>query len=597
MSRPTTHLRLAVGRLRLYRNREPAVELIEDGTNSPLPETMIPLVVPAPKSVAEGDYLVVKVERLAGDVLQARYERRLGPLQTPSIDVEIVSILYGLTRGWSSAAQDEARHQASTIARKAGGQRRDLLKMPLVTIDDETAKDHDDAVYCETQPGGGWRLWVAIADVSAYVTPGSMLDVMALERATSIYLPQDVIPMLPEALSNNICSLKPDSERLCLVCEISFSSTGAVNDYSFYEGLMRSSARLTYNQVEAVLSGSARPSTPVAQHVAALRTLGALYTQLKNRRIERGALDIESSQAVFIFDKRRHLKDVVFPPRNDAHKVIEECMISANVCAADFCAKLPFSTPYRVHEPPAEPDHLELVHFARRHNLKLDGRIGPTSKAYQYLAKQISQNDHSNILSLQILRAMSKAQYKTRNIGHFGLSLDAYTHFTSPIRRYADLLVHRSIKAGLALKKSGQHDFDYSEDVLDTMLDEINQRTQQAERASRFAEGWHKCALMQGRVGESFTGRISGVATFGLFVQLDAPAVDGLVHVSDLGRDYFEFDARRQQLIGTRTRTKFSVGDAMQITLTKVDQHRGRLAFTPNQRDPKRRPPPRKRHR
>lgn len=581
MSIPSVPKRLAVGRLKLQYNGDHAVELVEGGIDAPLPEAVLQLVSPAPKPATAGDYLVVAVERGAGNVLRAHYERRLGPSRTPGIDLEIVSILYGISRHWPQEIQDQAHHQANKIARKADGQRRNLLKMPLVTIDDETAKDHDDAVYCQAQSGGGWRLWVAIADVSAYVTPDSVLDEVARARGTSIYLSQDVIPMLPEVLSNDMCSLKPNSKRLCLVCEMSFSATGEITNYSFYEGLMQSHARLSYNQVETVLSGATHLPKLVVPHCDALRTLGELYKQLKIRRSERGAIDIDANQATFIFTKQRQLKDIVRPPRTDAHKVIEECMISANVCAADFCTSHKRSSLYRVHEPPAPTDHLELMQFARLNKLNLDSHTEPTSKSYQRIAQKLSELDSSGVLALQILRAMSKAQYKTRNIGHFGLALPAYTHFTSPIRRYADLIVHRTIKAGIAMRRNKGFDFDYSETELDTMADEINQCTQRAEWAQRFAENWQKCVLMQQHPGQVFAARISGVLVFGVFIQLDAPAVDGLVHVSDLGRDYFEFDARRQQLIGTRTKERFRIGDVIQVRLAGVDELRRRLAFVP----------------
>ena len=594
MSRPKSKKQMAVGRLTIQRQGEQAVELIEGKTDSPLHQKVIRLKSPAP--VVAGEYLVVALEKVADNLYEAHYERRLGPAPSPGIEADIATILYNLPQGWSPALTEAARQLAQKPpAQTAGKKRRDLRQLPFVTIDDESAKDHDDAVYCEAIKAGGWRLWVAIADVSAYVTEGSALDEAAQARGTSVYFPQAVIPMLPEVLSNDICSLKPDVDRLCLICEMTFSASGERSDYRFYEGLIRSGGRLTYNEVEAVLTSHTQDQGTAAAHTQALRTLAALYQKLCELRKQRGAVDVEVTQSLFAFDAKGRVKQALCLTRGDAHKIIEECMISANVCAADFINELPLPALYRVHEPPPQTDHLALANFARSLNLNLDTHATPRPKDYQRLANQLAEKDHTGAAALQVLRALSKAQYQTRNIGHFGLALEAYTHFTSPIRRYADLIVHRAIKAGIALHQQGKHQFDYSEAALEAIAETINSCARRAEWAARFAENWLKCGLMQHRTGEKFTASVSGVVAFGLFVQLDQQIVEGLVHVSDMGEEYFKFDASRHQLVGTRTQKRFRIGDAVRVKLDKVDWHRGQLTFTLAGSDTKRRRPRRPR--
>jgi ribonuclease R len=441
------------------------------------------------------------------------------------------------------------------------GRRVDLRGLPLVTIDGEDARDFDDAVYCERRARGGWRLVVAIADVAHYVDSGSALDVEARERGNSVYLPDRVVPMLPEALSNELCSLKPDVPRLALVCDMSVSESGRVGRYRFYEAIIHSHARLTYTRVAAHLDGRDEDlPVPVIESLAAIHDL---YRTLRREREARGALDFDAPEQKLILDNGL-LERIVPVERNDAHKLIEEAMITANVCAAKFLAKHDRQLLYRVHEGPTVEKWEDL-----RAALALVGiRVGkglPGVVELKRIVDLVAARPDRALLETLVLRSMSQAVYSPRNLGHFGLALPHYAHFTSPIRRYADLLVHRSIKS--VLREDGVED----EPHLGEIGEHISYTERRADEVSRAVADWLKCEFAAGYVGETFLGTVVSVAPFGLFVELDRIFVQGLLHISNLGNDYFEALGGGLAIVGTRSGLRFSLGDRFEVVLADVN--------------------------
>ncbi|MGH8707540.1 MAG: ribonuclease R, partial [Burkholderiales bacterium] len=435
----------------------------------------------------------------------------------------------------------------------------------FVTIDGETARDFDDAVYAQKE-GKGFRLWVAIADVSHYVRDGEPLDQDARERGTSVYFPRRVLPMLPEKLSNGLCSLNPEVERLAMVCEMAITAAGAVARYEFYPALFRSQARLTYTEVWAKLSGGRAPG-----HLAVLYEL---FKTLHAARVQRGAIDFETLETKMEFDARGKIARIVAEPRNDAHRLIEECMLAANVCAGDFLSARGHPALYRVHDVPAEEKVRALREFLAELGLQLSGGEKPHPKDYAQLLERIKSRPDFALLQTILLRSLKQAVYTPENVGHFGLAFDAYVHFTSPIRRYPDLLTHRAIKAALAGRR-------YESVNWDELGRHCSETERRADDASRDVESWLKCHYMQDHVGEVFEGAVTGVTAFGLFVTLDEYFVDGLVHISELGRDYFEFDAARHMLLGSRTKKRYRLADRMKVKLMRVDLDSRKIDFVP----------------
>jgi ribonuclease R len=452
-------------------------------------------------------------------------------------------------------------------------EREDLRDLPLVTIDGETAKDFDDAVYAEKK-GKGWRLIVAIADVSHYVLPGDALDVGAIERGNSVYFPRRVIPMLPEALSNGICSLMPDVERLCMVCDMHISAKGEIKKYRFYPAVMHSKARLTYTKVWDMVQHPEGETAQQYQHVLPqIDMLYSLFKAFSAARAVRGAIDFETVETEMRFDEQGKISEIVPVIRNDAHKLIEECMLAANVCAADILLTKEHECVYRVHEGPT-PEKLEnLRTYLQSAGLSLDGGDEPSAGDYAVLLEKIKLRDDAPLFQTMLLRSLSQAVYSPDNKGHFGLSYEAYTHFTSPIRRYPDLLVHRAIKAILAGKK-------YSPvmkwEALGTQCSMTERR---ADDASRDVQNWLKCYYMQDKVGEEFEGVISAVTGFGIFVLLDNVFVEGLVHVSELGTDYFHFDEVRKELKGERTGKVYRMTGRVKIKVARVSLETSKIDF------------------
>jgi ribonuclease R len=494
-----------------------------------------------------------------------RVSEVLGHHADPGMEIEIAVRKFDLPHEFSKRALAAARELPDTLQRQDYENRRDLRALEFVTIDGETARDFDDAVVCRRE-GKGFRLWVAIADVSHYVRPGDPLDQDALERGTSVYFPRRVIPMLPEKLSNGLCSLNPDVERLAMVCEMAITPKGEIAQYEFYNAVFRSRARLTYTGVWEKLSSGRAPEN--------LHNLYALFKVLHQARWQRGAIDFETVETRMIFDPKGKIEKIVAEPRNDAHRLIEECMLAANVCAGNFIARHRHPALYRVHDVPTVEKVGALRDFLAELGLQLPGGEIPRPKDYAQLLERIQKRPDFALLQTILLRSLKQAVYSPENLGHFGLAFEAYVHFTSPIRRYPDLLVHRVIKALLQKKTYASVDWE----ALGRHCSETERR---ADDASRDVENWLKCYYMRDHVGKVFVGTITGVAAFGLFVTLDDYFVDGLVHISELGRDYFQYDATRHALMGERTRKRFRLADRMKVKLVRVDLDTRKIDLVP----------------
>jgi ribonuclease R len=496
----------------------------------------------------------------------------LGSYADPGMEIEIALRKFDLPHEFSRKALALAHSMPEGVREDDRKGRRDLRRLPFVTIDGETAKDFDDAVQAERE-GKGFRLRVAIADVSHYVRPGDALDADAKQRGTSVYFPRRVIPMLPEKLSNGLCSLNPHVDRLAVVCDMAIAPSGKVARYEFYAAVFRSHARLTYTAVWDMLSRRRANQD--------LLTLYEVYQVLARERERRGAIDFESVETRMEFDARGKILRIVPEPRNEAHRLIEECMLAANVCAGDFLAARGHPVLYRVHDVPAPEKVAALRDFLAELGLALPGGDKPRPKDYaQLLAKIRPRPDHA-LLQTILLRSMKQAVYTPDNVGHFGLAFDAYVHFTSPIRRYPDLLVHRAIKAVLSNQR-------YSGINWEELGRHCSETERRADDASRDVESWLKCFYMQDHVGGVYEGTITGVTAFGLFVMLDNYYVDGLVHISELGRDYYRFEANRHLLLGERTGKRYRLADRIRVKLVRVDLETRRIDLVPADREERR---------
>ena len=496
----------------------------------------------------------------------------LGNYADPGMEIEIALRKHDLPYEFSSEAKAQTRKLPDVVRKKDWAGREDLTKLPLVTIDGETAKDFDDAVYCERQ-GKGYRLIVAIADVSHYVDAASALDKDAFDRGNSVYFPRRVIPMLPEKLSNGLCSLNPQVERLAMVADMAISATGEIKNYRFYPAVIWSHARLTYTKVAAALyENDAATRAELAPLLPHLENLDKLFRVLLTARAKRGAIDFETTETRMIFDDNGKIAQIVPEVRNDAHRLIEECMLAANVCASDFLATREHPALYRVHDSPSEDKLAKLREFLKEFGLGLGGGDEPRASDFARLLEQVKDRPDAQLLQTVMLRSLKQAMYSPDNVGHFGLAYESYTHFTSPIRRYPDLLIHRGIKA--ALGGDQYRPGDWEQIGLHCSMTE-----RRADDATRDVVAFLKCYFMQDRVGEEFTGSVSAVVPFGLFVALDDIFIEGLLHISDLGSDYFHYDETRHALMGERTGKQFRLSDRVKVQLVRVDMATNKIDF------------------
>nr|HPQ94889.1 ribonuclease R [Thiolinea sp.] len=501
----------------------------------------------------------------------------LGDHMAPGMEIDIALRSHELPFEWPEDVRQEAAALADTVPEKAKAGRMDLRSLPLVTIDGADARDFDDAVYCERQ-GKHWRLLVAIADVSHYVRLKSPLDREASLRGTSVYFPGEVIPMLPEALSNGLCSLNPQVDRLCLVCEIHVDDHGRILSHTFHEAVMHSHARLTYDAVARMVverDEAARSGHP--QLLPHLDNLYRLFQVLLQARQRRGAIDFETVETRIVFGEDRKIAQLLPRERNDAHRIIEECMILANVCAARFLTRHEMPTLYRNHDYP-DPDKLEdLRTFLAGIGLSLGGGAEPEPSDYARVMEQAQGRPDLHLIQTVLLRSLSQALYGPDGIGHFGLALDDYAHFTSPIRRYPDLLVHRGIRH--ILQGGNKDNFPYGHNDMQSLGEHCSMTERRADDATRDVEAWLKCEYMQEHVGESFDGIISAVTGFGLFVELSGIFVEGLVHVTALTNEYYKFDPVRHRLTGQNSGRTFRLGDGIRVTVARVDLDERKIDF------------------
>ena len=502
----------------------------------------------------------------------ARVVELLGDYGDPGMEIQIALRKHSLPHVFPPEVEKLAAKYAPVVTAKDCKGRLDLRGLPLVTIDGETARDFDDAVYCETHGRGEFRLIVAIADVSYYVKPGDALDTEAKQRGNSVYFPRQVIPMLPEHLSNGLCSINPDVDRLCMACDMTVNAQGTITDYSFHEAVMRSHARLTYTVVAAMLVDKTAGTPAQRKLLPQLKNLYTLFGKLVKARAKRGAIDFETTETEILFNAQRKIERIVPVKRNDAHRVIEECMLAANVCASDFLAENGQLMLYRVHEGPTPEKLAALREFLGSFGFDLSGGDKPHAKDYAALLAKVRDRPDAQLLQTVMLRSLKQAVYSPKNAGHFGLAYESYTHFTSPIRRYPDLLVHRAIKAVLA--KSRYEPGDWT-----ALGEQCSMTERRADEATRDVTNWLKCYYMQDKVGESYNGSISGVTGFGVFVALDDIYAEGLVHVSDLGKDYFHFDAAKHQMMGERTKRRFRLGDRVRVKVMRANLDSARIDF------------------
>ena len=533
----------------------------------------------------------------------------LGEIDDPGMEIEIAVRKYEVPHCFSPETLAQAAGLPDKIRPIDRKNRIDLTDVALITIDGEDARDFDDAVYCEPAKVGrakGWRLVVAIADVSHYVKPGEALDNDAYERATSVYFPRRVIPMLPEKLSNGLCSLNPNEDRLAMVCDMLVTATGEIYAYQFFPAVINSHARFTYNEVAAILGNTRGPEAMRRKdRIDDLLNLNEVYRALVKERGKRGAIDFETTETQIVCDENGRIEKIIPRTRNEAHKLIEEAMLAANVCAADFIAGAKHPSLYRVHEGPTPEKKTLLQNYLKALGLGLSIGDDPHPREYQEIAAATKDRVDAEQIHSMLLRSMQQAIYTSSNSGHFGLAYDAYTHFTSPIRRYPDLLVHRVIKAVLGSKRyllsKGMVEsmplarslakpsrqaktvkavtLTAEGEVWETAGAHCSANERRADEASRDVEAWLKCRYMREHLGEEYSGRVSAATNFGLFVQLDGLYVEGLVHITELGGEYFRFDEVKQDLRGERTGVRYAVGSRVRVQVSRVDLDGRKIDF------------------
>ena len=501
----------------------------------------------------------------------------LGDHMAPGMEIDIAIRSHELPYEWPEAVESEISTLSAAVPEAAKRGREDIRELPLVTIDGEDARDFDDAVYCEPH-GKGWRLIVAIADVSSYVLSGTALEHEARLRGTSVYFPGRVIPMLPEVLSNGLCSINPGVDRLCLACELFISAAGQVRDFRFFEGVMRSWARLTYTEVAAaVVARETGVRTRLKQVLPQLEDLRALYTVMRKQRDKRGAIDFDTTETKIVFGRDRKIERIVPLERNDAHRMIEEFMVAANVAAAKFLLENKIPALYRIHAGPSMEKLTDLRSFLAELGLNLGGGDQPQPRHYAKLLEGVRDRPDAHLIQTVLLRSLSQAVYSPDNTGHFGLAYDAYTHFTSPIRRFPDLLVHRAIRHLLAKKNPAT--FMHSHADMVSAGEHCSMAERRADEATRDAVDWLKCEYMQDKVGEVFAGLITGVTSFGLFIELRDVYVEGLLHITALGRDYYHFNPLKHHLAGERSKIVYRLADPITVKVVRGDLDERKIDF------------------
>ncbi|MAV72723.1 MAG: ribonuclease R [Halieaceae bacterium] len=539
------------------------------------------LIPPKSKHGAKTGQLVsVKLTDYPTEVLGAKgeVEEILGDHLDPGLEIDVAIRAHDIPHEWPDAVLSEAGALRDEPSESDKQHRVDLRHLGLVTIDGEDARDFDDAVYCEAE-GSGFRLWVAIADVSHYVQIGSALDEEAFNRGNSVYFPERVVPMFPEVLSNGLCSLKPNVDRLAMVCEMVIDAQGQVTDSSFYEAVIHSHARLTYTQVGAVLENGWHEGVHT-DRLEGLSQLHALYKVLREARSTRGAIDFETVETRILFDENRKIDAIVPVNRNDAHKLIEECMLAANVATAAYLEASELAALFRVHEGPSAERLEALRTFLGELALDIPGGMDPTPLDYQSVLSRLAERDDAQVIQTMLLRSLSQAVYKPDNGGHFGLNYEAYAHFTSPIRRYPDLLVHRAIKrlatsSGSTPRKLSKDKtralYPYTMTDLVAVGEHCSMTERRADDATRDVQLWLKCEYLRHHIGDEFAGVVASVTRFGMFVELTDIYMEGLVHISALPSDYYHFDHASQRLVGEHTRQTYQLGDAVRVQVARVD--------------------------
>lgn len=501
----------------------------------------------------------------------------LGDYLSPGMEIEIAIRKHQLPHQWPEAVDRQIKSFSEKVKEQDFAGRKDIRDLPLVTIDGEDARDFDDAVYCQALENDRSRLVVAIADVSSYVKEQSPLDLEAWQRGTSVYFPNNVIPMLPEVLSNGLCSLKPEENRLCFVCDMQIDKHGEIESYDFYQAVMYSHARLTYTQVSALIEGDAAGCDIPEALQGSIHDLCALSQKLGARRRKTGAIEFEIPEPIIIFDGERKIDRVEARVRNDAHRLIEECMLAANICASLMLDDSDLAGIYRVHDSPDEERVDDARVFLRQFKLLLEGGDAPTPKDFAKVIKQVDDPLTAKIVQTALLRSMKQARYDIENTGHFALDFDSYTHFTSPIRRYPDLLVHRQIRR--LLDNADAKDSDDKFIQVEQTAEQTSMAERRAESATREAVQWLKCEFMSHKIGDNLFGVVTSVTDFGLFVELEEFYVDGLIHITSLGQDYYRFDADKRQLVGEHSGRVYKTGERLQVQVARVDMEQGRIDF------------------
>ena len=527
----------------------------------------------------KGQIVVVEIVQQPTQHCQplGRITEVLGMHMAPGMEIEMAIRSYELPNVWPNALLDEIKSLTPEVPEAAKEGREDIRHLPLVTIDGEDARDFDDAVYAQ-KTAKGWKLLVAIADVSHYVHVDTALDTEAQSRSTSVYFPEKVIPMLPEILSNGLCSLNPHVDRLCMVCELLVNDEGVVTRSRFFEAVMRSHARLTYTQVAKMLvEGDQKLANQYAELMPHLTTMYRLYQTMRRQREVRGAMDFDTQETKIVFGENRKIEQIVPVVRNDAHKLIEEFMITANNAAAKFLNRKKIPRLLRIHDGPGVEKLLTLRTFLGELGLHLGGGDQPHPLDYMHLLESVKDRPDAHLIQTVLLRSMSQAVYSPDTKGHFGLALDAYAHFTSPIRRYPDLLVHRAIRH--SLRGGNASSFRYSPNDMVTLGEHCSANERRADEATRDVNSWLKCEYMMDKIGEEFTGIISAVTSFGFFVELQSIYVEGLVHIASLRQDYFLFDAASHRLYGERTGVRYRLGDSVKIKVVRVNLDDKKIDF------------------